>query len=197
MILQVESRYSFDSGGGFWCFFVFVLKKVPYRPPYRSWLYLDSALCFHKSIGEIIPLSNSQTKYCCKNWLEERCMYYVLLNFSSWPSILQEGMFEWNQFDMIRKKASTGCFRGRLDRCVFWNMYLVLGCSWYCGFIFHNGCCHVLTKRNMAWRRPATCWKLVMISGFFVWCREYSLVIYVPGSKLPLFPYNRGWSSTQ
>ena len=59
---KVKSRYSFDSGG-VRCFFVFVLKKVPYR----SWLYLDSALCFQKSIGEIIPLSNSQTKYCCKN----------------------------------------------------------------------------------------------------------------------------------
>ena len=23
------------------------------------------------------------------------------------------------------------------------------------------------------------------------------VVLYVPGSKLPLFPYNRGWSSTQ
>ena len=25
----------------------------------------------------------------------------------------------------------------------------------------------------------------------------WMLYLYVPGSKLPLFPYNRGWSSTQ
>ena len=30
-----------------------------------------------------------------------------------------------------------------------------------------------------------------------VWPISWLFAVYVPGSKLPLFPYNRGWSSTQ
>ena len=33
--------------------------------------------------------------------------------------------------------------------------------------------------------------------GCVVSMLDIYIYIYVPGSKLPLFPYNRGWSSTQ
>ena len=34
-------------------------------------------------------------------------------------------------------------------------------------------------------------------SGWLGYIGDYTTQLYVPGSKLPLFPYNRGWSSTQ
>ncbi len=52
-----------------------------------------------------------------------------------------------------------------------WDVHITLGSRRKCGWQFKKTCCIATDLQHVA--------------------------IHVPGSKLPLFPYNRGWSSTQ